>query len=64
MPVDHLTAHGLMVGWFSIDTFPQDGRVVEVIDVNEFVCKAQWHSGRILTASLSAGKLKGWRDLG
>lgn len=63
MGVDNLQAVGVTVarGWQSLDSFPQDGSVVEVLDVHDKIYRAQWHSGRILTASLSAGTLKSWR---
>jgi hypothetical protein len=63
MAVHHFTAPDVTVarGWQPIETFPKDGTIVEVIDVHGNIYRAQWHSERILTASLSAGKPAQWR---
>ena len=65
MAVHHFTAPDVVVkrGWQSMDTFPQDGSIVEVTDAGGFICKAQWVSERVLPASLSLDKPTGWRTL-
>jgi hypothetical protein len=66
MGVDNLKAADLVVdtaGWQPMDTFPKDGKVVEIMDDRERVCRAQWHSERILMASLNITEPKQWRSL-
>jgi hypothetical protein len=66
MPVDNLSAPDLVIaigGWQPIDTFPKDGKVVEITDASGFVCRAQWNSERILFASLNIAEPTGWRPL-
>jgi hypothetical protein len=64
MGVDNLSAVGIVAaGWQPMDTFPKDGTVVEIIDRTGFVCKAQWHSERVLSASLKLAEPMHWRHL-
>ena len=66
MAVDNLSAPGLIVtapGWYPMASFPKDGTVVEIVDASGFVCKAQWHSERVLTASLKIAEPTAWRHL-
>ena len=65
MTTHHLKAHDLIVTreWRSMDTFPQDGSIVEVTDASGFICKAQWHSERVLPASLKLDTPTAWREL-
>jgi hypothetical protein len=62
--VHHFTAPDLVVDtWQPMETFPKDGTIVEVKDASGFVCKAQWHSDRILSASLNIATPLRWRPL-
>ena len=66
MAVHNLTAANVTIdkaGWQPMDTFPEDGKVVEVIDKRGFTCKAQWHSERVLTSSLQMSTPTGWREI-
>jgi hypothetical protein len=66
MPTDNLTAANLVVdkaGWQPMDSFPQDGSIVEIIDDRGSTCKAQWHSGRVLSGNISIGAPTGWRNI-
>ena len=69
MVVHHFTAPDLVTHpadterWQPMDTFPKDGTIVEIKDTNGFVCKAQWHSERILSASLKLGEPTAWRTV-
>jgi hypothetical protein len=63
--VHHFTAPDLVVaeGWQPMDTFPKDGTIVEIKDIDGVICKAQWHSERILPASLKIGEPMFWREI-
>jgi hypothetical protein len=64
--VHHFTAPDLVTKpdpWQPMSTFPTDGTIVEVIDANGVTAKAQWHSERVLTASLSVREPVQWRPL-
>ena len=64
MAVHHFTAPDLVVdkaGWQSMESFPKDGTIVEVIDSKGVTCNAQWHSERLLTSSLSISQPTQWR---
>ena len=66
MPTHDLSAADLVVdkaGWQSMDSFPKDGSIVEVIDDRGTTCKAQWHSERLLTANLQFKSPTGWRNI-
>jgi hypothetical protein len=66
MGVDNLRAADLVVavgGWQPMDTFPKDGTVVEITDASGFICRAQWNSERVLSASLNIAEPTGWRSL-
>lgn len=66
MAVHNLTAANVTVdkaGWQPMDTFPEDGTVVEVITKNGFTTKAQWMHGHLLTSSLQQITPTGWREI-
>jgi hypothetical protein len=63
MAVHHFTAQDLDLSWKSMDTFPEDGSTVEIKDEDGNICKAKWHSGRILPSSFKLGKPIGWREV-
>jgi hypothetical protein len=65
MAVHHFTAPDLIVvrGWQPIDTFPHDGRTVEVRDAMGQITKAAWNNktGQI-EVSAGAGVSVEWRN--
>jgi hypothetical protein len=68
MATHHFTASDLVVdkgGWQSLDTFPQDGSTVEVVDDQMEICHAKWdrRSNGITTAKMWVKNLTGWRKM-
>ena len=65
MAVHHLGAEGITVNpWNPMDTFPKDGTIVYVKDSEGTVCRAQWHSERILTSSIGIKEpYQGWTPI-
>jgi hypothetical protein len=49
MAVHHFTAPGIVVarGWQPIETFPKDGRVVEIREGDGPPSRATWRDGRL-----------------
>lgn len=49
--------------WHHIESFPRDGRMVEVIDANGDVFLAQWRNGSLMVDADECVELTHWRRL-
>jgi hypothetical protein len=51
----------LLNPWQGIDSFPRDGRVVEIQDARGDVWLARWHAGVVWIDSETATEPRAWR---
>ena len=63
MAVHNLSAVDVVVarGWQSMDTFPRDGTMVEVTDLEGRVCRAVWMGDKNRVAAQGIGPPVNWR---